>query len=94
MKQTAKNTTAVKPRSDTGVPDLKKLAEMEPSVTPGEAANLLNISRQRVRELMIKGKLDVISFLGARRILLSSIIRRLEMRGKNVKNSRTVPSMT
>ena len=90
MKETATKKTDVNPPSDTGVPDLKKLAEMKASVTPGEATALLNISRQRVHELMDEGKLEVIIFLGGRRILVSSIIERLKMRGKNLKNARTL----
>jgi hypothetical protein len=62
--------------------DIKKLQEMKPSVTPGEAAAILEVSRQRVTELMNKRKLDFFCFLGARRIVLSSVIERLEKRCK------------
>ena len=72
------------------ISELKRLAEKTPWVTPGEAAALLAVSRQRVTELLNEGKLEVISFLGTRHVLLSSIIQRLEMRHKNPNNSRTV----
>lgn len=58
------------------------LQAMKPSVTPGEAAAILKVSRQRVTELMNKRKLEFFCFLGSRRILLSSVIARLKNRCK------------
>ena len=59
--------------------DLKKL---KPSVTPGEAAAILEVSRQRVAELLDEGKLEAFPFYGSRRVVLSSVIQRLEKRCK------------
>ena len=70
--------------------DPKELATIKPSATPGETAAILGISRQRVQELMNEGKLEVIPFLGARRVLLSSVIQRLKKFGKGSRNNRKV----
>ena len=74
--------------------DIKKLQEMKPSVTPGEAAAVLGVSRQRVTELLNKGKLESFPFLGSRHVLISSLIQRLKKRCKNPQQVGESSSMT
>lgn len=80
----------VTPPKDMNFSDPKELATIKPSVTPGETVAILGISRQRVHELMDEGKLEVIQFLGARRVLVSSVIQRLKKFGKGPRNNRKV----
>ena len=68
--------------------DLKKMLVMKPWVTPGEAAAVLAVSRRRVWQLIYAEKLETISFLGSRHVLLSSIISRLEQRCKISRKGR------
>jgi excisionase family DNA binding protein len=70
--------------------DLKQLVGMKPWVAPGEAAAILGVSRQRVTELLNEGKLESFPFLGARHVLLSSIIERLEKRCKLPKKASVI----
>jgi hypothetical protein len=67
--------------------DLKKMAMKKPWVTPGETAAILEVSRQRVTELLDEGKLEFYPFLGTRHVFLHSIIQRKEKLCKNPKNT-------
>ena len=67
--------------------DLKKMAMKKPWVTPGETAAILDVSRQRVTELLDEGKLECYPFLGTRHVFLHSIIQRKEKLCKNSKNT-------
>jgi excisionase family DNA binding protein len=67
--------------------DLNKMAMEKPWVTPGETAAILEVSRQRVTELLDEGKLEFIRFLGTRHVFLHSIIQRKEKLCKNPINT-------
>ena len=82
----ANNACAFNLRINMNESELKKLAMLGPWVTPGEAAAFLEISRQRVTELLNEGKLEFITYLGTRHVLLSSIIRRKEKFSRNPPN--------
>ena len=71
--------------------DLKKLVKLKPWVNAGEAAAFLNVSRERVRVMILEGKLETIAFLGARHVRLTSVIARLERRAKLAKKEGRLP---
>jgi hypothetical protein len=94
MEVLANNTNTPNLQRSVNLSDLKKMQAMQPWVTPGEAAAILDLSRQRVAELLNKDKLESFTYLGARRVLLSSIIERLEKRCKSSPKPPRHSSMT
>ena len=87
MGTSSNSKNSLTPPTDMKLSEIKNLVKKTPWVAPGEAATFLDVSRQRVTELMNEGKLEVITYHGARHVLLTSIIKRLEMPRKNPKNS-------
>ena len=68
------------------LPEIRKLLAFKSFVMPGDAAVILGVSRQRVADLIREGKLESFLFLGARRVVCASILRRIEARTRLPKN--------
>ena len=60
--------------------EVKKLLAFKPFVMPIDAAIILNVSKQRIEQLIKDGKLESFDFLGTKRVVSASILRRIEER--------------
>ena len=64
------------------LPELRNVVRFKPWVSQRDAAALLGISKVRVWQLVRDGKLESFAFLGARCVLLTAVINRMEQRIK------------
>lgn len=59
---------------------LAELRKLPPALPQGMAAAVLGVSRMRILQLILAGRLEVVSFCGARLVSVSSIFRYAEER--------------